>query len=143
MAKIQISNAVYRIKAFTLLESLLVLFISTFVLLIFSSSIKQSLRTVRAEIFVLQFERLYKDTQYIAGLKGESQTLTSTQGRLYSQEERLLVPKEVEINDFSVTFDKNAGNSSLQKITLHLPYQKKTISYQLGIGSGKYKKTIS
>ena len=133
----------YRIKGFTLLESLLVLFICSFVIMVFAGSVRQGIRVVRAEIFVLQFERLYKDTQYLASLKGESQTLQSIKGYLRSQEEELRIPEEVEVNDFSITFDKNAGNSSLQKISLYLPYQEKTVSYQLEIGSGKYKKKIS
>lgn len=111
--------------------------------MVFAGSVRQGIRVARAEIFVLQFERLYKDTQYLASLKRESQTLQSIKGYLRSQEEELKVPEEVEINDFSITFDKNAGNSSLQKISLYLPYQGKTVSYQLEIGSGKYRKKIS
>ncbi|MFK4966007.1 competence type IV pilus minor pilin ComGD [Lactococcus garvieae] len=136
-------NAMYRIKALTLLESLLVLFICSFVIFLFSGSVKQSVRIARAEIFILQFERLYKDTQRMAGLKGQQQTLGASDGALYSQEEMVKVPEEAEINDFSITFDQKSGNSSLQKITIFLPYQKKTISYQLEIGSGKYKKRIT
>ncbi len=79
----------------------------------------------------------------MAGLKGQQQTLSASNGTLYSQEEVLKVPEEVEINDFSITFDQKSGNSSLQKITIFLPYQKKNISYQLEIGSGKYKKKIT
>lgn len=136
-------NVMYRIKALTLLESLLVLFLCSSVLFLFSGSVKQSVRIARAEIFILQFERLYKDTQRMAGLKGQQQTLSASNGTLYSKEEVLKVPEEVEINDFSITFDQKSGNSSLQKITIFLPYQKKTISYQLEIGSGKYKKKIT
>ncbi len=143
MQKILMPNVMYRIKGFTLLESLLVLFICSFVIMVFAGSVRQGIRVARAEIFVLQFERLYKDTQYLASLKGESQTLQSIKGYLRSREEELRIPEEVEVNDFSITFDKNAGNSSLQKISLYLPYQEKTVSYQLEIGSGKYKKKIS
>ncbi len=143
MQKTLTQNVMYRIKGFTLLESLLVFFICSFVLFIFSNSVKQSVRIARAEIFILQFERLYKDTQRMAGLKRQQQTFGAKKGALYSQQEILKIPEEVEINDFSITFDQKAGNSSLQKITIFLPYQKKTISYQLEIGSGKYKKRIT
>ena len=111
----------YRIKALTLLESLLVLFLCSFVLFLFSGSVKQSVRIARAEIFILQFERLYKDTQRMAGLKGQQQTLSASNGALYSQEEMVKVPEEAEINDFSITFDQKSGNLSLQKITIFLP----------------------
>ena len=127
----------YRIKALTLLESLLVLFLCSSVLFLFSGSVKQSVRIARAEIFILQFERLYKDTQRMAGLKGQQQTLSASNGTLYSQEEVLKVPEEVEINDFSITFDQKSGNSSLQKITIFLPYQKKPslINWKLEAGN--------
>ncbi len=130
-------NVMYRIKALTLLESLLVLFLCSSVLFLFSGSAKQSVRIARAEIFILQFERLYKDTQRMAGLKGQQQTLSASNGTLYSQEEVLKVPEEVEINDFSITFDQKSGNSSLQKITIFLPYQKKTslINWKLEAGN--------
>ena len=131
-------NVMYRIKALTLLESLLVLFLCSSVLFLFSGSVKQSVRIARAEIFILQFERLYKDTQRMAGLKGQ-QTLSASNGTLYSHEEVLKVPEEVEINDFSITFDQKSGNSSLQKLQYFFLIRK-TISYQLEIGSGKYKK---
>ena len=129
-------NVMYRIKALTLLESLLVLFLCSSVLFLFSGSAKQSVRIARAEIFILQFERLYKDTQRMAGLKGQ-QTLSASNGTLYSHEEVLKVPEEVEINDFSITFDQKSGNSSLQKITIFLPYQKKTslINWKLEAGN--------
>ncbi len=81
----QMKNVMYRIKALTLLESLLVLFLCSFVLFLFSGSVKQSVRIARAEIFILQFERLYKDTQRMAGLKGQQQTLSASNGALYSQ----------------------------------------------------------
>ena len=74
----------------------------------------------------------------MAGLKGQ-QTLSASNGTLYSHEEVLKVPEEVEINDFSITFDQKSGNSSLQKLQYFFLIRK-TISYQLEIGSGKYKK---
>lgn len=71
----------------------------------------------------------------MAGLKGQQQTLSASNGTLYSHEEVLKVPEEVEINDFSITFDQKSGNSSLQKITIFLPYQKK--KHLLSIGNWK------
>lgn len=133
-------NVMYRIKALTLLESLLVLFLCSSVLFLFSGSVKQSVRIARAEIFILQFERLYKDTQRMAGLKGQQQTLSASNGTLYIQEEVLKVPEEVEINDFSITFDQKSGNSSLQKITIFLPYQKKTSLINWKLESGNIRK---
>ncbi|WP_279310600.1 competence type IV pilus minor pilin ComGD [Lactococcus petauri] len=127
----------YRIKALTLLESLLVLFLCSSVLFLFSGSVKQSVRIAHAEIFILQFERLYKDTQRMAGLKGQQQTLSASNGTLYSQEEVLKVPEEVEINDFSITFDQKSGNSSLQKLQYFFLIRKKPslINWKLEAGN--------
>ena len=136
-------SAKFQTRAFTVLEGLLVLFISSFILFLFTSNMKKTIQLVRGELFVLQFERLYKDTQHRAGLKNQSETLISQNGKISSKEEVIELPREAEINDFSITFDDKAGNSSLQKIIIYLPYQRKTISYQLEIGSGKYNKTIS
>ncbi|MCT1186320.1 competence protein, partial [Lactococcus lactis] len=47
------------------------------------------------------------------------------------------------VKDFTVKFDDKGENSSLQKLTIFLPYEKKFITYQLEIGSGKFKKKIS
>lgn len=132
-----IQNVMYRIKALTLLESLLVLFLCSSVLFLFSGSVKQSVRIAHAEIFILQFERLYKDTQRMAGLKGQQQTLSASNGTLYSQEEVLKVPEEVEINDFSITFDQKSGNSSLQKLQYFFLIRKKPslINWKLEAGN--------
>ena len=135
-------NVKFRIRAFTLLESLLVLFIVSFVLLLFTGSVKQSLHIVRGELFVLEFERLYIDTQHTAGLKGQRQSLQLVDKELRGDGRKIVLPVEVQMDEFSLVFDEKAGNSSLKKLKIYLPYQEKTISYQLELGSGKYKKTI-
>ena len=54
------------IKAFTVLESLLVLMISSFILLALSSSVQATFEQIQAKIFFLEFERLYQETQRLS-----------------------------------------------------------------------------
>ena len=58
---IQITN-----KAFTLLESLLVLFIVSFLALALSGSVQSAFRSVQETVFFWEFEELYKDSQRLA-----------------------------------------------------------------------------
>jgi len=133
----------YRIRAFTLIESLLTLFVVSGVLLLFSSNFTKIIHIAKGELFVLQFEQIYKDTQYDAGLENQSKILSVNDGQIFYKNKNISIPDEVKFDDFSIKFDSKAGNSSLQKIKIYLPYEEKTITYQLELGSGKYKKKIN
>ena len=50
------------IKAFTLLESLLVLFVVSFLLLGLSGSVRAGFNQVQEQLFFLEFERLYQES---------------------------------------------------------------------------------
>ena len=54
------------IKAFTLLESLLVLFVVSFLLLVLSGSVRAGFNQVQEQLFFLEFERLYQETQRLS-----------------------------------------------------------------------------
>ncbi len=50
------------------------------------------------------------------------------------------VPRNVEVlEEKTIQFEEDGGNSSLTKIRFHL--SQKIVTYQLYIGSGRYKKT--
>ncbi|MFC4652899.1 competence type IV pilus minor pilin ComGD [Lactococcus nasutitermitis] len=132
-----------QIRAFTLVESLLVLGITSFVIIVFSSSLLQTIHIVRGELFVLRFENLYQNAQEDAGLLGENETILAKNKSLFCENEKIEVPDEVQFNDFNITFNEKGENSSLKKIQLNLPYENKKIIYQLEMGSGKYKKSIN
>ena len=132
-----------QIRAFTLIESLLVLAITSFIIVLFSTSLSNVVHLVRGELFVAQFEQLYKNTQFQAAATGQKQALAVTSGQLSYLGKQLKVPTEVDFTPFSVKFDEAGNNSSLQKIKIYLPYEHKNVVYQLEIGSGKYKKTIN
>ena len=132
-----------QIKGFTLLEALLVLSVTSFILLLFSSALTKTVHVVRSELFVLRFENLYKNTQEVAALRGHSTELSVTQGQLFADGVAISVPNEILIENFNVNFNEKGENSSLIKIQMRIPIENKKITYQLQMGSGKYKKTIS
>lgn len=131
------------IRAFTLLESLLVLMITSFVLLLFTGSITKIVHVVRGELFVVQFENNYKNVQFLATATRQPQLLSASGNKLIYGNKTNSIPPEVRIDAFSIKFDEKGNNSSLKKLNIFLPFEQKTISYQLEMGSGKYKKTIN
>lgn len=143
MTRIKMNSAISMIRAFTLLESLLVLLIVSFITLFFSAELTQTVHLFKGELFVLQFENLYKISQENAALQSSSKNLESKNGKLIYENKEIDIPKEVEMAEFLIKFDEKGENSSLQKIKVYLPYEKKTILYQMEMGSGKYKKKIN
>ena len=143
MLRIKERRGNLQIRAFTLLESLLVLGITAFLTLLFSAHLIQTVHLVKGELLLLQFENIYKDTQEDAALLGQTEILKSKATKLVCEHQEIIIPKEVEITDFSVKFNEKGENSSLQKLKIFLPYEKKTVIYQLEMGSGKFKKKIS
>ncbi|MFV0556563.1 MAG: competence type IV pilus minor pilin ComGD [Lactovum sp.] len=137
MKKLRLKN-----KAFTVLESLLVLMISAFLLFSFSLSFENTLHVIKGELFVARFEQAYKDTQLQASALVEVRTFSVSNGILKAGDEKIEIPEEVLVSDFAIKFNKQGNNSSLKKITIYLPNQSKKITYQLEMGSGKYKKKI-
>jgi competence protein ComGD len=136
-------NEILMIKAFTLLESLLVLLIISFIAISFSLELRQTVHLFKGELFILQFEDFYKRSQEDAALLQKSENLVAKNQVLSCEDKKITIPKEVEVTDFLVKFDVKGENSSLQKLTIYLPYEKKFINYQLEIGSGKFKKKVS
>lgn len=127
-----------------MLEALLTLFVTCLLILLFSSPMLAVLHAVRGELFVQELESLFKSTQYQAGARGKSQLISVKDGYLKTDYRSVKIPTdEVKITNFSLKYNERAGNSTLDKIIIRLPYEKKTISYQFYMGSGKYKKEIS
>ncbi|WP_240424386.1 competence type IV pilus minor pilin ComGD [Lactococcus allomyrinae] len=133
----------WQIRAFTLVECLLVLTVISFLTLIFSSVLTKTVHLVREELFVLQFENLYKNTQEDAALLSTREDFGVSHSFLTYENHRLKIPDDVIISDFSIQFDEQGENSSLKKIKILLPDEQKIVSYQLEMGSGKFKKTVS
>ncbi|MBF0786735.1 type II secretion system protein [Streptococcus sp. 19428wC2_LYSM12] len=140
MRKIQINLVQSTHRAYTLLESLLTLFIVSFLTILLSSSVRNVLTGVEEQLFFLKFETMYKTSQQLAISSHRSVVLEFTGSTISNGYDRLRLPATVQVNQRQqIVLDHNGGNSSLAKIEF-LTHQKK-ISYQLYLGSGNYKKT--
>ena len=130
------------IKAFTVLESLLVLMISSFILIALSTSVQSSFEQIQSKIFFLEFEHFYQESQKLSTSSQSKLVLqVSNQGILngYAQ---LKIPKSVQLlEEEQIQFDKVGGNSSLSKIQFQT--KEGRVTYQLYIGNGKFKKTTN
>ena len=130
------------IKAFTLLESLLVLFVVSFLLLGLSGSVRVGFNQVQEQLFFLEFERLYQETQRLS-LAGHEKLSLKISGRQISNGyQELDFPQTLQNHEQQVIqFDRSGGNSSLSKITFRT--EDSTVVYQLYMGNGKFKKTTA
>ncbi|EFQ56426.1 prepilin-type cleavage/methylation N-terminal domain protein [Streptococcus downei F0415] len=132
--------ATFRTRAFTLLESLLVLAITSFLLLAFTGSVQQTFRGVQEKLFFLSFEHLYQDSQKLSNAQQKPLTLKVSDGQVTNGQESLTIPDTVKPSQsYSIEFSSAGGNSSLEKLTFST--KEGSVSYQLYIGSGRYKKT--
>ena len=130
------------IKAFTLLESLLVLFVVSFLLLGLSGSVRAGFNQVQEQLFCLEFERLYEETQRLS-LAGHDKLSLKISGRQISNGyQELDFPQTLQEQEQQVIlFDRAGGNSSLSKIIFQT--EDRTVVYQLYMGNGKFKKTTA
>ncbi|HEL9598322.1 TPA: type II secretion system protein [Streptococcus suis] len=127
-------------KAFTLLESLLTLFVVSFLAISLSGTVQAAFQSVQEEIFLWEFEAIYKDSQKLAASSHQLVSLTIGEQEVTNGHQAVQVPRNVEVLEGkTITFEENGGNSSLTKIRFRL--NRKTVTYQLYIGSGRYKKT--
>ncbi|MBF0776604.1 hypothetical protein BVE84_07790 [Streptococcus azizii] len=141
MQKIQINLVRSSLKAYTLLDSLLTLFIVTFLTILLSSSIHSVLTGVGERLFFLEFETMYRTSQQLAIASHRSVVLELVGSTISNGYGRLKLPSTLQLKqEQQIVLDYHGGNSSLVKIEF-LTKQQKKIIYQLYLGSGNYKKT--
>ncbi|HEM2541236.1 TPA: type II secretion system protein [Streptococcus suis] len=127
-------------KAFTLFESLLTLLVVSFLAISLSGTVQTVLRSVQEEIFLWEFEAIYKDSQKLAASSRQKVNLAIGGQEVTNGYQAVEVPENVEVlEEKNIKYEENGGNSSLTKIRFRL--SRKTVTYQLYIGSGRYKKT--
>ena len=127
------------IKAFTVLESLLVLMISSFILLALSSSVQATFEQIQAKIFFLEFEHFY---QKLSVSSQRKLVLEISNQEISNGYARLPIPKGIQAPESTqIYFDKAGGNSSLSKVQFQT--KEGLVTYQLYIGNGKFKKTTN
>ncbi|MFS9334717.1 competence type IV pilus minor pilin ComGD [Streptococcus peroris] len=136
--KIQVKQL--RIKAFTMLESLLVLGIVSLLALGLSGSVRSTFAAVEEQIFFMEFEELYRETQK-RSIASQQKTSLNLDGQTISNgSQKLTVPKGIKApSGQTIVFDRSGGNSSLAKVEFQT--RKETIRYQLYLGNGKIKQT--
>lgn len=131
----------YRIKAFTLLESLLVLFLMTLLTLSLSGAIRGTFQRVEESLFFMGFEQLYQDSQSLSISQQVPVRLYYQSGKITNGYQSLVVPDRLDmVTDLDLVFSARGGNSSLTKLVFQTEAEQ--VTYQLYIGSGRYKKTV-
>ncbi|MEX2784798.1 competence type IV pilus minor pilin ComGD [Streptococcus sp. H49] len=139
MQKILKKHAALPIKSFTLLESLLVLSVTVFLLLALTGSVKGILLKMQENLFFMNFEYLYRDTQKLSLANHQPMTLTVSEKGISNGLTELSLPETIKPQkEYRVHFDQAGGNSSLAKLVFET--DSKTVIYQLYLGSGNYKK---
>lgn len=129
-----------RIKAFTMLESLLVLGIVSLLALGLSGSVRSTFAAVEEQIFFMEFEELYRDTQKKSLASQQRTTVSFNKQIVTNGSQKLTVPKGIRApSGQTIVFDRSGGNSSLAKVEFQT--RKETIRYQLYLGNGKIKQT--
>ena len=140
MEKTAVKLAQLRIKAFTLLESLLVLFVVSFILLGLSGSVQAGFNQVQEQLFLLEFEYLYQESQKLSLAGHEKIKLTISDRKISNDYQQVEFPKTLQEHaPQTIQFDQAGGNSSLSKIVFQT--EDKRVVYQLYMGNGKFKKT--
>lgn len=128
------------VAAFTLMESLLSLFVVACLALVLSGTVHTAFQSAQEQIFLWEFESLYKDSQNLAISYQQAVILSITEEGLTNGYTSIPVPEQVQVLEGKqIVFQRNGGNSSLAKIRFKL--SRKTVTYQLYLGSGRYKKS--
>ncbi|MGT2812167.1 competence type IV pilus minor pilin ComGD [Streptococcus minor] len=129
-----------RLKAFSLIESLVVLVLISFLTLSLSGSVQQVFRKSQETIFFLTFEQVYIDSQKLALSARQEILLEIGEEHISNGYQDLELPESIQlVQPLTLHFQESGGNSSLAKVQ----FQTKDglVTYQLYLGSGRYKKT--
>ena len=123
-----------------MLESLLVLGLVSVLALGLSGSVQSSFSAVEEQIFFMEFEELYRETQK-RSLASQQKTSLNLDGQMISNgSQNLIVHIGIQApSGQSIIFDRAGGNSSLAKVEFQT--SKGAIRYQLYLGNGKIKRT--
>ena len=129
----------FRIRAFTMLESLLVLGIVSLLALGLSSSVQSTFAAVEEQIFFMEFEELYRETQRRSLASQQKINLMLEETNIENGYQKLAIPKGIQLqSNQSITFDRAGGNSSLASVRFRT--RKEVVRYQLYLGNGKIKR---
>ena len=129
----------FQIRAFTMLESLLVLGIVSLLALGLSSSVQSTFAAVEEQIFFMEFEELYRETQKRSLASQQKMNLMLEERSISNGYQKLVIPKGIQLQSHqSITFDKTGGSSYL--VSIRFQTRKEVVRYRLNIGNGKIKR---
>ena len=128
-----------RLKAFSLMDSLLTLLLISFLTLSLSGTVETVFRKSQETIFFLSFEQVYVDSQKLA-LSSRQEVVLKLEGNQISNGyQELVLPVSMRlVQPQTLYFQDKGGNSSLAKVQFQS--SEGLVSYQLYLGSGRYKK---
>ncbi|WP_086350382.1 competence type IV pilus minor pilin ComGD [Candidatus Enterococcus clewellii] len=134
---------------FTLVETLLVLFVTTFLIGLPSLLLERGQENVLVGQFFGSFERQVLHIQQLAVTGEEDTTIIFTKSNELAflsahTKNVLVIPKELEaVGPEKIIFKKGTGNNGrLSKYSFVWRNKKKQVDYQFQMGSGRYAKNI-
>ena len=129
-----------RLKAFSLMESLLTLVLVSFLTLSLSGTVQDLLRKSQETLFFLSFEQVYVDSQKLALSTRQDIFLELEGSQVSNGYQELNLPASIQlVQPQTLHFQETGGNSSLAKVQFQS--SDGLVTYQLYLGSGRYKKT--
>lgn len=103
------------------MESLLTLFIVSFLAVSLSGTVQTAFRSVQEEIFLWEFEAIYKDSQKLAASSHQKVNLAIGGQEVTNGYQAVEVPRNIEVLEGkTITLEEDGGNSSLTKIRFRL-----------------------
>lgn len=129
-----------RLKAFSLMESLLTLVLISFLTLSLSGTVQDVFRMSQETLFFLSFEQVYVDSQKLALSTRQDIFLELEEHQVSNGYQELNLPASIQlVQPITLHFQETGGNSSLAKVQFQS--SDGLVTYQLYLGSGRYKKT--
>jgi competence protein ComGD len=122
------------------MESLLTLVLVSFLTLSLSGTVQALFRKSQETLFFLSFEQVYVDSQKLA-LSTRQDIFLELEGHQVSNGyQELNLPASIQlVQPLTLHFQETGGNSSLAKVQFQTADG--LVTYQLYLGSGRYKKT--
>ena len=122
-----------------MLESLLVLGLVSLLAMGLSSSVQSTFAAVEEQIFFMEFEEFYRETQQLSLARQKKISLDFYDRSISNGYQKLAIPNGIQLQSHqSISFDKAGGNSSLASIRFQT--RKEVVRYQLYLGNGKIKR---
>lgn len=132
----------FPIRAFTLLESLLTLGITLFLLTLLSTGIGEVYHAFERNLFYIRFEHFYTESQTLAWARQEPAQLSFQEGWIRGPEGEMELPEGLElVSNFQLDLNPKGNHTGLSRIVFRDQVSGKTIHYQARIGNGILQRT--